>query len=65
MVVLLGLVLYLPVLRVLFRFSTLHHIDLAICLAVGIVSVLWFEGLKRRRRPDKTRSDRLRLQVHE
>ena len=54
---LLGLVLYLPVLRVLFRFSTLHHIDLAICLAAGMVSVLWFEVLKRGRRPNKKASD--------
>ena len=44
--VFLGLVLYLPVLRSLFRFSILHPIDLAICLAAGVVSILWFEGLK-------------------
>jgi Ca2+-transporting ATPase len=43
---LLGLVLYVPFLRDLFHFSTLHPDDLAICLAGGVVSVLWFEGLK-------------------
>ncbi|HEY9832092.1 MAG TPA: cation-translocating P-type ATPase [Stenomitos sp.] len=42
----LGVVLYLPFLRHLFRFSTLHLIDLAICLGAGIVSILWFEWLK-------------------
>jgi Ca2+-transporting ATPase len=44
--VFLGLVLYVPFLRGLFRFGMLHPIDLWICLAAGIVSILWFEGLK-------------------
>ena len=42
----LGLVLYVPFLRNLFRFSTLHLIDLSICLAAGLVSIMWFEALK-------------------
>jgi Ca2+-transporting ATPase len=42
----LGLVLYVPFLTDLFRFDRLHPDDLALCLASGIVSVLWFEGLK-------------------
>lgn len=42
----LGLVLYIPGLRGLFHFSRLHGIDLAICLAGGTVSILWFEGVK-------------------
>ena len=42
----LGLALYVPFLRNLFHFSILHPVDLAICLAGGIVSILWFEGLK-------------------
>jgi Ca2+-transporting ATPase len=45
-VVFLGLVLYVPFLRGLFRFAELHPADLGICLAAGIVSILWFEGLK-------------------
>jgi Ca2+-transporting ATPase len=45
--VLLALVLFVPVLRALFRFSILHVSDLAICAAAGIVSILWFEGVKR------------------
>jgi len=44
--VFLGLVLYVPFLRSLFRFSTLHPFDLVLCLASGIASILWFEGLK-------------------
>jgi P-type Ca2+ transporter type 2C len=44
--VFLGAVLCIPVLRSLFRLSTLHVIDLLICLSVGVVSILWFEGLK-------------------
>ncbi|MEJ1932085.1 cation-translocating P-type ATPase, partial [Nostoc sp. NIES-2111] len=49
----LAFVLYIPVLRQLFRFSTLHPIDLFICFTAGIFSILWFEQLKilyRRRR---------------
>jgi Ca2+-transporting ATPase len=44
-----GLVLYIPVLRHLFRFSTLHPIDLGICLVGGVISVIWFEWLKVRK----------------
>ena len=41
-----GLVLYVPFLRNLFRFNFLHPVDLFLCLSAGIVSILWFEGLK-------------------
>ncbi|BAY10813.1 cation-translocating P-type ATPase [Calothrix sp. NIES-2098] len=44
--VFLGLVLYVPLLRHLFRFSFLHFEDLVISLVSGIFSILWFEGLK-------------------
>ncbi len=46
MVLLLGLVLYVPVLRDLFHFAPLHLNDLAICLGAGILCVLWFETVK-------------------
>lgn len=42
----LGLVLYVPSLREVFHFSTLHIHDLTICLAGGILSILWFEAVK-------------------
>ena len=42
----LALVIYVPFLRDLFRFSTLHFFDLLICLTAGVVSILWFEGFK-------------------
>lgn len=45
-VVFLFLVLFVPFLSELFRFAQLHPIDLGICLAAGVVSILWFEGLK-------------------
>ncbi|MFH1007153.1 MAG: cation-translocating P-type ATPase [Candidatus Latescibacterota bacterium] len=45
-VLFMGLVLYLPFLRNLFRFNLLHPLDLTICLAAGGASILWFEGLK-------------------
>jgi Ca2+-transporting ATPase len=45
--VILGFVLYIPYARTLFRFSFLHGIDIAICLAAGITSIVWFEVWKR------------------
>jgi Ca2+-transporting ATPase len=42
----LGLVLYVPFLRNLFSFAMLHPIDLLICLAAGVVSILWLEVFK-------------------
>jgi P-type Ca2+ transporter type 2C len=42
----LGLALYVPFLRGLFKFSVLHPIDLLICLAGGVVSIAWFEVFK-------------------
>ena len=42
----LSLALYVPFLRDLFHFSTLHPNDLALCLAGGLLSILWFESLK-------------------
>jgi Ca2+-transporting ATPase len=45
-VVFLGLVLYVPALRDLFRFGVLHAVDLVICLGAGLLSVAWFEAFK-------------------
>ena len=42
----LGLALNTPFLRSLFHIAELHPLDLAICLAAGIFSILWFEGFK-------------------
>jgi len=44
--VFLGLVLYVPFLSRLFRFSMLSLAEVALCLGVGLVSVVWFELLK-------------------
>ena len=41
-----GLVLYVPFLRNLFKFAELHTIDLLICFVAGSVSVAWFEIFK-------------------
>ena len=43
----LGIILYFPVFRGMFKFSTLHPIDLGFCLLTGIVNILWFESLKK------------------
>jgi Ca2+-transporting ATPase len=45
-VVFMGLVLYVPLLYHLFRFSFLHFDDLLVSLIAGVFSILWFEGLK-------------------
>jgi Ca2+-transporting ATPase len=42
----LGLILYIPFMRQLFHFSTLHPVDLLICFSAGVISILWFELLK-------------------
>ena len=42
----LGIVLYVPVFVTLFRFSSPNHLELLVCIAAGIGSVLWFEGVK-------------------
>jgi Ca2+-transporting ATPase len=48
----LALALYVPHLRDLFHFSTLHATDLVLCLIAGLASVLWFEAVKvLRKRP--------------
>ncbi len=41
-----GLVLFVPVLRDLFKFTYLHPNDLMLCLTAGILSIAWFEILK-------------------
>jgi Ca2+-transporting ATPase len=42
----LSLVFSIPYLRELFKFSTLHLIDILICFVAGFFSVIWFEILK-------------------
>lgn len=50
-VVLLAVILFVPVAQRLFHFAPLHAGDLVLSLAAGLSCVLWFEGLKRYRRP--------------
>ena len=45
-VILLGLVIYVPFLRELFRFGPLHPNDLATSFAAGAVCIFWFEIVK-------------------
>jgi Ca2+-transporting ATPase len=42
----LGMALSFPFMRRLFHFDRLHATDIVICLAAGIVSILWFELFK-------------------
>lgn len=51
----LALVLYVPWLRELFRFSYLHPLDLAICFGAAALSLFWFDLLKIRRRANRSR----------
>jgi Ca2+-transporting ATPase len=45
-VVFLGLVLNIPFLREIFRFSLIHPVDVVICVSAGVLSVVWFELFK-------------------
>ena len=45
-VAMLAVVLNVPFVRELFHFNSLHAVDIALCAAGGVVSVLWFEALK-------------------
>ena len=42
----LAVVLYVPYLREVFRFAALRPQDVAICLAAGALSVVWYEIVK-------------------
>ncbi|MBF0499272.1 MAG: cation-translocating P-type ATPase [Candidatus Riflebacteria bacterium] len=44
--VFLGMILFEPFLRNLFRFNILHASDVIICFIAGIGSIFWFEGIK-------------------
>jgi Ca2+-transporting ATPase len=61
----LGLVLYVPFLRDLFHLAPLHLIDLALCLAAGIFSVLWVDLVKvvRHWRKESPMTSTIRLAV--
>ena len=52
-VVFLALILYVPLLRDLFRFAPLHADDIALSAGAGVLGIAWFEVLKavRRRAP--------------
>jgi Ca2+-transporting ATPase len=41
-----ALIIYVPFLREFFGFAYLHAIDIAICIAAGMGSIIWFEALK-------------------
>jgi P-type Ca2+ transporter type 2C len=40
------LVIYVPGLREVFRFSILHPIDILLCLGAGVACILWFQAVK-------------------
>ena len=42
-----SLILSVPFLRDLFHFNRIHGKDLLLCIVAGVVSILWFEVLKR------------------
>ncbi|MFZ2658277.1 MAG: cation-translocating P-type ATPase [Victivallales bacterium] len=44
--VFLGVVLYTPFFRQLFKFDVLHFDDVAVCVCAGIVGIVWFEVMK-------------------
>jgi hypothetical protein len=46
--ILLTSVLYIPAIRKVLEFSTLHAIDIAACLGLALLSVTWFVLVKRK-----------------
>lgn len=42
----LAVVLFVPPIQILFRFSRLHASDVILCLTAGMFSIAWFEALK-------------------
>jgi P-type Ca2+ transporter type 2C len=52
---LLAVVLFVPAAQRLLHFAPLHVTDLVLSLAAGVTCVLWFEAVKRYRRPAKAR----------
>jgi len=46
-VLLLGVAIYVPGVAALFRFSPLHPIDVAACVAAGLLTITWLETVKR------------------
>ena len=49
-----GLILYIKPLTTFFNFETLSFIQLSTCLAIGFVSVIWFEIVKLIKRVNTT-----------
>jgi hypothetical protein len=45
-VIFLALVLNIPFLREIFRFSVIHPVDVVISVSAGILSIVWFELFK-------------------
>ena len=48
------LVLYVPVLRKLFHFDFIPFYNLIFCLVAGIISIIWFEGIKMMRKKNNS-----------
>jgi Ca2+-transporting ATPase len=46
--VLLTVVLYVPAIRTVLEFSTLHLNDIAVCFGLAALSIVWFKAMKRR-----------------
>jgi Ca2+-transporting ATPase len=45
-IIFMSIVLYVPAVRQIFRFSYLHATDILLCIAAGLISITWFEILK-------------------
>ena len=45
-IIFMAIVLFVPAVREIFRFSYLHVTDILICIAAGVVSIVWFEIFK-------------------
>jgi Ca2+-transporting ATPase len=53
-----GLILYINPLTTFFEFETLNSLQLLTCIAIGFISVIWFEIVKQIKRVKRTLADR-------
>lgn len=45
-IIFMSIILFVPAIREIFKFSYLHVIDILICITAGVISIVWFEIFK-------------------
>ena len=58
-----GLILYIKPLTIFFEFEKLNLLQLLTCIAIGFISVIWFEIVKLIKRVKRTPADRAAVNI--